>query len=173
MKQKIAGIKPKRFGALKAAQSYVGVEEFPPGSNRGTWIDRWNMDACGMVGVFWCCSFIHGMFLKVGYYLPGGASVGNLLASAKKQSWVVKRPRRGDLVCFEFGEGAYDYGDHIGIIERVLALRWSGDKFTGWIQTVEGNTSAQGKTGSQSNGGGVFRRRRWVRGIGATFVRVP
>jgi hypothetical protein len=162
-----------RLAAVKKAETYIGVVERPPGSNRGLLIDHWNQDACGTTGVYWCCSFVHGMFKLVGVDLPGGASVGNLLAAAQAKGWVVARPRRGDLACFEFGEGAYDYGDHIGIVEKVLALRWSRGKFTGWIQTVEGNTSAQGKTGSQSNGGGVFRRRRWVRGIGATFVRVP
>lgn len=162
-----------RIAALRRAERYIGVTEHPAGSNRGPQIDEWNRDACGLTGVYWCCSFIHGCFKDVGFDLPGHASVGAVLAWAKSSGYVVKRPRRGDLVCFEFGEGAYAYDDHIGIVERVLALRWSGGRFTGWIQTVEGNTSAQNGSGSQSNGGGVFRRRRWVRGIGATFVRVP
>jgi hypothetical protein len=162
-----------RLRALGWAQKYIGTTEHPPNSNRGYYIDQWNRDACGTVGVYWCCSFVHGMYKRVGFTLPGGASVGALLSAAKQNSWLVKRPRRGDLVCFEFNEGAYAYDDHIGIVERVLALRWSGDTFTGWVQTIEGNTTAQGQTGSQSNGGGVFRRRRWIRGIGAKFVRVP
>ena len=167
-------IRPARIAALAQARKYIGVTEHPPGSNRGSHIDQWNHDAAGTLGVYWCCSFVHGMYLAVGRSLPGGASVGNLLAAARERGWVVKRPLRGDLVCFEFNEGAYAYDDHIGIVERVLALRWKNGKFTGWVQTIEGNTSAQAdRTGSQSNGGGVFRRRRWVRGIGATFVRVP
>lgn len=161
-----------REAALRRAQTFVGVTEHPAGSNRGPRIDEWNMDACGMVGVYWCASFVHGMYQDVGLKLPGGASVGAIRSWAAGLGDIVKRPRRGDLVCFEFGEGAYAYDDHIGIVERCLALRWSGDKFTGWMQTIEGNTSS-GVAGSQSNGGGVFRRRRWVRGIGAQFVRVP
>lgn len=162
---------PARFRAVDRAAKYVGVTEHPPGSNRGALIDRWNVAACGILGVYWCASFVHGMFLEIGVTLPGGASVLNVRAWAQSVGDIVKRPRRGDLACFEFGEGAWDYGDHIGHVERVLALRWSGGKFTGWIQTVEGNTQS-GTAGSQSNGGGVFRRRRWVRGIGAQFVRV-
>lgn len=162
---------PVRLRALACAIKYVGVTENPAGSNRGRLIDRWNTAACGVTGVYWCASFVHGMFLEAGRNLPGGASVGNIRAWAASVGDIVARPRRGDLVCFEFGEGVYAYDDHIGHVERVLALRWSGRTFTGWIQTIEGNTSS-GVAGSQSNGGGVFRRRRWVRGIGAQFVRV-
>lgn len=164
--------RPARLRALNRAVKYVGVTERPPGSNRGTLIDRWNLDACGVTGVYWCASFVHGMFKEAGVTLAGGASVGNIRTWAASVGDIVKRPRRGDLACFEFGEGAAAFDDHIGFVEKVLALRWGNGTFTGWIQTVEGNTSAQGKTGSQSNGGGVFRRRRWVRGIGAQFVRV-
>lgn len=167
-----------REAALRQAITFIGVTEKPPGSNRGPQIDQWNKDACGVVGVSWCCSFMHGMFKRVGFLLPGGASVGNLLAAARSAGWLVpstkkgQRPLRGDLACFELGEGAYDYGDHIGIVERVLALRYSGGKFTGWIQTIEGNTSSNA-AGSQSNGICVDRKRRWMRGISAEFVRVP
>lgn len=164
-----------RARALGHALTFVGTTEYPAGSNRGPKIDKWNMDACGQVGVYWCCSFIHGCFKLAGFDLPGGASVGNLLAAAKQNGWLVSRPRKGDLACFEFGEGAYAFDDHIGIVEKVLALRWNGGTFAGWIATVEGNTSAQANlTDSQSNGGGVFRRTRWIRTpIGAKFVRVP
>jgi hypothetical protein len=157
--------------ALHQARRYIGTKEKPPYSNRGVFIDIWNEQAAGMVGVYWCASFVHAMYRKAGFDLPGGASVGNILGWARKMGYTVKRPRRGDLVCFEFGsDRAFD--DHIGFVERVLALRWGGGTFTGWIQTVEGNTSS-GNYGSQDDGGGVFRRRRWVRGIGAKFVRVP
>lgn len=160
-----------REAALRHARAFLGVTEHPPGSNRGPQIDEWNRDACGILGVYWCLSFIHGMYLLAGTTLPGGASVANLLASARARQWVVKRPRRGDIACLEFGgDGLFD--DHAAIVERTLALRWTDGRFTGWIQTIEGNTSS-GDAGSQDNGGGVFRRRRWLRGISATFVRVP
>ena len=166
--------RPARMRALDNACKYIGVRENPPGSNRGRLIDRWNQDACGMVGVFWCASFVHGMFKEAGVELPGGASVQKIRQAGITAGWIVKRPRRGDLVCFDFTrDDRYGpFGDHIGFVERVLALRWSGGRFTGWIRTVEANTSGQGLTGSQSDGGGVFRRWRWVRGIGADFVRV-
>jgi hypothetical protein len=164
-----------REDALRQAITFRGTTEQPPGSNRGPEIDKWNRDAGAPAGSYWCCSFQHGMFKLAGFNLPGGASVGQLLSIATTKGWRVDRPLRGDLVCFEFGEGAYAYDDHIGIVERVLALRWNGNVFAGWIRTIEGNTSAQANlTDSQSNGGGVFGRTRWIRSpIGARFVRVP
>lgn len=56
----------------------------------------------------------------------------------------------GDLVMFDWqGDGV---ADHIGIVEV-------NHPDEGWIQTIEGNTSS-GSGGSQSNGGGVYRRAR-------------
>jgi hypothetical protein len=152
------------------AKKYIGVREKPPGSNRGPLIDRWNKAAIGVLGVSWCASFVHGMYLECGRNLPGGASVGNIGAWARSAGDLVQRPRRGDLVCFDWEDGAR-FADHIGFVERVLALSWGNGRFTGWIQTVEGNTSS-GVAGNQSDGDGVYRRRRWIRGISAQFVRV-
>lgn len=161
-----------RLKALVLASAKVGIKEV--GVNRGALVDAWNTKAGAPLGSPWCCAFVHAMFAKLGVTLPGGASVSALLAAARSRGWIVARPRRGDLACFDFNEGdPYGkFGDHIGFVERVLALRWDGKTFTGWVQTVEGNTSS-GLAGSQSEGGGVYRRRRWLRGISAEFVRVP
>nr|MCW1079565.1 CHAP domain-containing protein [Streptococcus anginosus] len=54
----------------------------------------------------------------------------------------------GDLVCFDWdGDGV---ADHVGFVER---------NYGSYYQTIEGNTSS-GASGSQSNGGGVYRRTR-------------
>lgn len=164
---------PARIRALTLAGTKVGIREVPP--NRGALIDAWNALAGAPVGSPWCASFVHAMFKKTGYDLPGGASVAAILSAARAKGWVVKRPLRGDLACFDFNEGDKygPFGDHIGFVERVLGLRWSGGKFCGYIQTVEGNTSS-GVAGSQSDGGGVYLRKRLlVRGVSAEFVRVP
>ena len=55
---------------------------------------------------------------------------------------VVSLPEPRDIIIYNFG--------HTGIVESVAA---------GTITAIEGNTSA-GESGSQSNGGGVFRRTR-------------
>lgn len=161
---------PARLRALRRARIYVGVREQPPGSNRGLLIDRWNRAAIGTVGVSWCASFVHGMFLAVGRTLPGGASVGAIGAWARSVGDLVLRPRKADLVCFDWSGGTI-FADHIGFVEKVLALRFKNGRFTGYIQTIEGNTGGT-NAGSQSNGDGVYRRRRWVVGISAQFVRV-
>ena len=165
-----------RLAALKQAATHLGVHEQPPHSNRGPLIDKWNRDAGAPIGSYWCCSFVHCMFKAVGFDLWGGASVQQVRQGAKQRGLIVKRPFRGDLACFDFNEGDRygPFGDHIGFVARVLALRWTDGRFTGWITTLEANTSKQNDlTGSQSNGGGVYRRRRWLRGISAEFVRVP
>ena len=155
-----------RLKALGCAKKYVGTREQPPGSNRGWLIDKWNREACGLIGVYWCASFIHGMFKEAGLNLPGGASVANIHAWAKSIGIVVKRPFKADLVLYSWKEPF----QHIGIIVRVLSIKlwkWGGY----YIQTIEGNTSS-GNVGSQDNGGGVFRRRRVVRADQCEFVRV-
>lgn len=169
-----------RVAALNRAAGFakLGITEQPAYSNRGHYVDQWNTDAGVPLGSPYCCSFVHSCFKRgPGYELGGGGSVSQLLAWARPRGYLVKRPRRGDLACFDFHEGDKygPYGDHVGFVERTLALRWKGDTFVGWIQTCEANTSRQGDFGgSQSNGGGVFRRRRWITGsVGAVFVRVP
>lgn len=163
--------------ALRHAISFLGVHEQPPYSNRGPQIDEWNRRAGAPVGSFWCCSFVHSMFGLAGFDLPGGASVEAFRSQARREGWQVARPRRGDAACYDFHEGSRygAFGDHIGLVERVLALRWRSGVFVGLIRTVEGNTSAQADLhGSQSNGGGVYRRWRWITGsVGAEFFRVP
>jgi CHAP domain len=165
-----------RLIALDRAVKKLGVVEHPPGSNRGVIIDEWNLEADVPVGSYWCCSFVHAMFKHAGFELPGGASVQGVRQAAHQMNWIVQRPYRGDLACFDLDEGERygPFGDHIGFVERVLALRWSNGIFAGYIQTIEGNTAAQNNpTGAQSNGGGVFRRRRLLRAMHAEFVRVP
>ena len=55
------------------------------------------------------------------------------------------KPQPGDIVFFDFPGG--DKVDHVGIVVK--------DNGDGTITSVEGNTVADGKAGSQSNGGEV------------------
>jgi len=135
------------------------VAEQPPGSNRGFYIDRWNEDAGVPAGSEWCMSFAHGMFKLCGYQLGGWASVGNFELWAQQHGYLVGRPYRADLVCFEWE--ADNWPDHVGFLERVLAVRWLGGRFVGWVQYIAGN-----------DGDAVSRRRRWVNAR-TRFVRVP
>lgn len=60
----------------------------------------------------------------------------------------VGQARPGDVVIFNWDGGGTD---HVGFVEKNLG--------SGWLQTIEGNTSS-GSGGSQSAGNGVWRRRR-------------
>lgn len=159
-------MEPVRIRALKRAIEKIGVKEHG-GNNRGRIIDGWNRMAGVPIGSPWCMSFVHAMFQLEGRTLGGWASVGFFEDWARKQGFLVTRPLRGDLVCYRWG--ADDWPDHVGFVERVLAVRWFGGSFVGWVQTVEGNTSS-GIRGSQDDGDGVYRRRRWI--SRAKFVRV-
>lgn len=125
---------------LKIAAGEIGNTEKPSGSNLtkyGEWYG-WN-------GVAWCAIFVAYCFAKSGHALPcKTASCSELLSWYRKNQpeRVVKDPRPGDIIIYDFG--------HTGIVESVTA---------GTITAIEGNTSA-GEAGSQSNGGGVFRRKR-------------
>ena len=141
--------RPARLCAVERAALYVGVHEQPPGSNRGEWIDKWNREAGVPAGSQWCMSFQHAMFQLCGVKLGGWASVGNFLAWAQARGYEVKRPRRGDLICFEWEHDSWP--DHVGSAERVLALRWKGGRFVGWVRYIAGN-----------DGNAVSRRTRWM-----------
>ena len=135
--------------ALRRASTYVGVHEEPPGSNRGPLIDAWNAEAGVPVGSEWCMSFVHAMCRACGKTLGGSASVGNFAQWAQANGMSIVRPRKGDIGCLEWE--ADDWPDHAVIVEHVLALRWLGGRFVGWLQYVAGN-----------DGNAVSRRRVWV-----------
>jgi len=169
-------MRPVRIRALKRAKTYVGVKEHPSGSNRGLHIDRWNQWATqerfppkGITGFPWCASFVCGMFREIGYVvpLPLRASVGYLELWAAGIGKVLKlgvRPRSGDLVVYRFDSD--NWPDHIGFVDKVLAVKWTGGRFIGTIRTVEGNTSA----GNDANGGQVQVRYRSA--LRCTFIRI-
>lgn len=168
--------KPYRLRALLRAKKFVGVKERPAGSNRGPLvtidhitggIDVWCRRANGLVGYPWCAAFVCAMFGDIGYPIsyPKRASVGFLMAWAAEQGFEVARPLRGDLICYHFDSD--NWLDHIGFVDRVLAVRWRGKAFAGYIRTVEGNTAS----GNDANGGQVQIRYRWV--SRCRFIRIP
>lgn len=139
--------------------AHIGVTERPPGSNRGAEIDSWNIRAGVPLGSPWCMSTVHAAYASQGVTLGGWASVGNFEHWAEAQGWRVGRPRKGDVVCFDWNGD--NWPDHVGVIERTLALRWAGGRFVGWVQYVAGNDADQ-----------LRRNRRWVP-ASSRFARVP
>ncbi len=157
--------------ALKFAAAQIGTTESPAGSNDGpkirTW---WQLSGYGSP-VPWCGCFVNACIIAGGCENGKGWAIGftpAIVAHAKAGtggwSWHADG-KLGDLALFDSGPGGA-IAVHVGIVERQTGA--------GQYQTVEGNTSS-GPGGSQSNGGGVFRRQRSTSGsfhiIG--FARPP
>lgn len=142
--------------ALAFGRQYLGKTEHP--SNRGTWgLNAWQSELAGggswLNAAPWCGIYVWACLTK-------GAGVKGLTsrcaavafiyadAAAGRNGWRSRHARDqgrpGDAVIL-FGTST-----HVGLIEK---------RVVGGYQTLEGNTSP-GTGGSQSNGGGCYRRVR-------------
>lgn len=168
------------LAALGYAMLWSGVREQPAGSNHGpdlwrkdsagkAWrggIDYWCRLANGVPGGYpWCSAFATSAFHLTGTTVgdPRRALVQAFEQWAQREGLIVARPFRGDLVCYDWN--ADNWYDHIGIVQRVLALPRAGRPLL--IRAVEGNTSI----GDNSNGGQVMLRTRYA--SHCRFVRIP
>ena len=130
---------------LDTARRELGVREDPPESNRVKYNDWFWGEGTSGPDYPWCMAFVQWVFAQAGRPLPfWTASCSSLLNWYKRNrpEYIVKDPRPGDIVLYTFS--------HTGIVESAG---------TSTVTAIEGNTSA-GDSGSQSNGGGVFRRTR-------------
>ena len=159
----------ERARAVNWAKSRVGIVEHPAGSNQGPKITAWQeMSGYPGGGVPWCQCFVNasayvGTRKRLNPATIGGYTV-SVVEMANNGEHGLKRislneARPGDWVYFDFDGGGVD---HVG-----LFMSRDGDT----VFTIEGNTSS-GNSGSQSNGGGVFRRER-DRSLIAAVVRPP
>ena len=143
--------------ALAWAASQIGYTRWDDpeeGSLYGRWYAKKHGAYYGTSGVPFCAMFASwcltdddgasvipgGDFAYVPYGINAARSAGQLVAPSNAAP--------GDLMCFDWdGDGV---ADHVGLVEA---------NYGSWVQTIEGNTSS-GAAGSQSNGGGVWRRTR-------------
>jgi hypothetical protein len=136
-------------------RSKVGITESPANSNRGAEISKWQRDVAGIDGQPWCGAF-QGYALKhiAGIVISGGVVyTPNIISYAKSgtggfaswHSWKDRKP--GDLILFKWPGVSSAPCDHVGMLDHDRE------------HTIEGNTSS-GDSGSQNNGGGVYRRNR-------------
>lgn len=148
--------------ALAFLRKYIGKTENPAGSNRAPWgLTDWQSDfGSYLVGAAWC-GVAAGTALKhagVKGINARVASVALILDDALNgrngfRSCVFRRRTgRGSLSAARPGDvaGLFGEGTHTGIIEK---------RVPGGFVLLEGNTSP-GNSGSQANGGGVWRRTR-------------
>lgn len=152
--------------AIPVALKEVGVKEIPAGSNWGPRVSQYLRAAGINFPAPWCAAFVTWVLKRIGYTVttPGPASVESWVVWAQKHGKIVERPFRGDIVCYDWDSN--NWYDHIGFVVRVLALRWRGKVFAGYVRTVEGNTAF----GNDSNGGQVQIRYRWIKS--ARFLRL-
>lgn len=143
---------------LYCARQWIGYSRWDdpePGTVFGRWYAKLVDDPYfGESGIPYCAMFVSYCLNWAGFEAAGlpGAYVPWILSANSDAGRLVANEdaQHGDLVMFDWqGDGV---ADHIGIVEENHADE-------GWMQTIEGNTSP-GSGGSQSNGGGVYRRAR-------------
>ena len=139
---------PTGKDVLAVAVKELGVKEMPANSNNvkyNTWY--YNRKVYGSAYP-WCMVFVQWCYQMAGVKLPlKTASCGALLRFYRTTApeCIVKEPRPGDIVIFDFPGGADT--DHTGIVEFV------GERT---ITTIDGNTGVT----SDANGGAVMRQTR-------------
>jgi len=149
---------------MDIAKSQVGYRESPANSNRTKF-----GKAFGLNGEPWCfimewwCGYKADPKNNPFPHNSNAAWGQDEIVSKKGGKWIMeknksrstrkaalKKYRHGDCVDFDFG--AMDaYRRHTGLVDYV-----SGD----YVYCIEGNTTPDGKKGSQSNGGMVARKKR-------------
>lgn len=134
---------------LAIARAEVGTKENPPNSNKVKYNDN--------NGQFWCGYFVNWCAKQVKLKIPNCIyTPAGVFGFQGKGTWfnsATSKPLPGDIVFFDFPGG--EKVDHVGIV-----LKDNGD---GTITTIEGNTTEDGKPGSQSNGGQVAEKIRAYR----------
>jgi hypothetical protein len=144
---------------IDTALKYVGLSE---SNNRGPFFDQINRFAKTALGSPYCASFVTwclwhsdevaGPLIKTAYsraYIIAGSYKANDVSLRKK------KPLLGDIVIW-----VRKNGGHVGFV-----MSWDGTKG----KTLEANTSS-GSSGSQHDGGGIYRRSRAIEP--ANFFRI-
>ena len=128
---------------------------YAEGHNNDTKFGKWY----GLNNQPWCAMYVSWVYDQAGLIKSVAASGKKGFASCDAGlKWFAKhgklvpvgQAQAGDLVFFQFDEDAQP--DHVGIVEENKPKRKI-------LICLEGNTSSDNK-GSQSNGGGVYRKKR-------------
>ena len=130
----------------------------------GTKYGRWYASKVGISyygesGVPYCAMFVSWVLCQCGFdftyaYCP------YILRDLSSRAVGKAQAQPGDVVLFDWGGDGVP--DHVGFVEANRGA---------YLQTIEGNTSP-GTGGSQSNGGGVYRRTRSLSTVRAV-IRLP
>jgi hypothetical protein len=138
---------------VRFALSFEGYRESPAGSNNTKFGKAFGMDGVPWCAMFtWYCLQHFKVEIIKSAYTP---TIAQWFKDEKRGFADDSDIQRGDLVFFDFPDSVSRI-QHIG-----YAL---GPLKDGGVPTIEGNTSS-GDSGSQDNGGGVFKRVRSPRDI--------
>lgn len=134
---------------IRTAESYLGTVE-KPNNNVIFNTEYYGREVNGSAYP-WCCVFVWYVFQKSGaskIFFDGKktAYCPTLMEWARSKCQLVKTPKKGDVVFFNFN--GKTRADHVGIVEAVSP---NGD-----LLTIEGNTSST----NNNNGGQVAQRTR-------------
>jgi hypothetical protein len=138
------------------------------GNNRGEWVGIL-LESVGLdEGYSWCAAALNFASMVAGAPRPKRPSYNPAAVigwrqwakarEAKDLAKFVDSPRRGDIAM----KRTTATSGHIGVVVRAWGI---------WCLTIEGNTSS-GNSGSQSDGGGLYRRIRLRRWWSWGFARV-
>ncbi|QWW20121.1 CHAP domain-containing protein [Schaalia sp. 19OD2882] len=131
---------------------YNRYDDPAEGTKYGRWYAQTHGSYFGASGVPFCAMGVSWTLSRAGMTPPGGhfAYVPAGIAAARREGRLVDihDAAPGDLVCFDWDDDGE--ADHIGIVELNRGS---------YVQTIEFNTSGSW-AGSQSDGGGVYRRTR-------------
>lgn len=142
---------------IESAKTQIGIKEEPAGSNKIKY-NNWYYEG-QIINAAWCATYISYIYNYANSPLPyidtanGFAYVPTLYYKGKKLKIDTKEPKVADIVTFDFNKDGKI--DHVGIFEC-----WIEEGKTFW--SIEGNTTPDGKSGSQSNGGEVCRKKRTI-----------
>ena len=104
----------------------------------------------------WCGSFCMWVANEAGVKIPNTVYTPNGAAAFKKAgAWIdgdLADPDPGDIAYFDFPNDGADRISHVGIVIE--------DNNDGTVWTIEGNTTGDGKKGSQRNGGEACKKLR-------------
>lgn len=153
----------KMRAAVAWMRPWIGTTEKPAGSNR---VPFWDDVRPSFQGEPWCAAFGVDAYLHQGIDFRRLFGDGNAFYCPTWRTMAIKRgvwrnwdsgyaPQVGDIGLL--GRGALPY--HFVTAAPDLAASYSG------YRSIEGNTSP-GASGSQSNGGGVYRRDRALSSYG-------
>lgn len=157
--------------ALMASQiGYLEKNSRNSGPGNGNWTKYADEAFPAAQNQPWCATSEAWGFMKIGmtdmqkWIVSCWANCAAMERRARKDGMWISRyadARPGDLIIWDLS--GVGHGTHTGVLERKIS--------SSIVQDLEGNTSP-GNAGSQSNGGGYYRRRRNVaRARG--FIRPP